>query len=108
MNEPKQVTPSYSVQTLSQVIAEHVTLALTIYAWNMSKTAEAIGVDRRTLYRLVERHKIVRPTELPADDDIQRCIGCGKPAPASSVPPEPGLVWACSPACSRKQAEVIP
>lgn len=65
----RQVKPTYQVQTLDEVTAQHVEHALNVYGWNMSRTALAIGVDRRTLYRMVERHAIKRPPELEQLDE---------------------------------------
>lgn len=96
----KTVIPTYNVQRLDQVVGEHVAHALVIYGWNMTRTAAALNVDRRTLYRLVERHKIERPAELPAETHAS-CGGCGKEAPETDAPAEPGFIWFCSPDCAK-------
>lgn len=100
-NAEKAVTPTYHVSPLDTVIAQHVAVALTLYNWNMTRAAEALSVDRRSLYRLIERHKIERPAELP-EEKRRSCVGCGKLAPEGDPPAEPGFVWACSPECVRK------
>lgn len=69
-NEPTQVKPIYTLQTLDEVIAEHVRHALAIFGWNMTRAAVALGVDRRTLYRMVERHGVRRPSDAPPDEDV--------------------------------------
>jgi hypothetical protein len=103
MNAPEAesttVTPAYQIETLEQVVRAHLAHALELFGWHMTRTAEALSVDRRTLYRMIERHKLVRPEALPPEP--VSCIGCGKLAPASDRPLGPGIVWACSPACTR-------
>lgn len=96
----KLVTPTYQFARLDEVIAQHVEAALTVYRWNMTRTADALNVDRRTLYRLVQRHKIQRPAELPAEKRGE-CASCGKAAPEGDPPAEPGMVWFCSPECTK-------
>ena len=103
MTEAKTVTPSYTVKRLDAVIGEHVEHALTVYRWHMTRTADALNVDRRTLYRLIERHKIARPTELPAETRAT-CGTCGKEAPQTDPPAEPGMFWFCSPECTKGKA----
>jgi transcriptional regulator of acetoin/glycerol metabolism len=34
---------------------------LTIYNWNISKTAEAVGLDRRNFKRLIKKHGLKKP-----------------------------------------------
>lgn len=107
MNDAKAVTPSYTVKRLDNMIAEHVEHALTIYRWHMTRTADALNVDRRTLYRLIERHKIQRPTELPPETRAE-CGTCSKAAPDTDPPAEPGMVWFCSPECAKGKPGVSP
>lgn len=91
--------------TLDQLTRSHVALVLVIHGWNLSRSATALDIDRRTLYRMIERYKLERPAELPAEPPTRaECVGCGKLAPEGDPPAEPGFVWACSPACSRKGA----
>ena len=51
----KESQPSYSVQTLAEAEAVHVTYALDLYDWNLTKTAAALAINRRTLSRIIER-----------------------------------------------------
>jgi transcriptional regulator of acetoin/glycerol metabolism len=39
-------------KTLEQTLSQHL--------WNVTKTAKALGVSRMTLYRLMDKHEIVR------------------------------------------------
>lgn len=43
------------IKTLEQVELEHIHMALTQLRGNMTATAEALGIDRRTLYRKTEK-----------------------------------------------------
>lgn len=95
-----EVTPRYTVQTLEQVTRAHLVHALELFSWNLTRAAEAIEVDRRTLYRMIERLKIERPAAVPPPTRNE-CVTCGKLAPESDQPAQPGMAWFCSPACSR-------
>lgn len=97
---PAVVTPQYQVETLAQLTRRHLEHVLEVYGWHMTRAADALAVDRRTLYRMVERHGLKRPEALPPETR-RECIGCGKLAPESDGPAEPGFVWACSPKCSQ-------
>ena len=62
------VKPTYTVQTLEQVMIAHIKATLELHGWNMSRTAEGLEVDRRTLYRMVKRYNIevgAQPTSEP-------------------------------------------
>lgn len=37
------------VKTLAQVECEHIMSSLTAFSWNVSRTSESLGVDRRTM-----------------------------------------------------------
>lgn len=100
------VTPTYQPMTLDQLTRAHVELVLELFGWHISRSSEALGVDRRTLYRMIARYDLKRPTELQEANARAECVGCGKLAPEGDPPAEPGYVWACSPACSRKGAGV--
>jgi len=77
-----------SIMTLDQVQAEHVRNVLEALDGNITATARALNVDRRTLYRMCERWKIDVSEYREGrseDDDI---IGLGNPL-ARSHPSEP-------------------
>lgn len=107
MSDEKTVTPTYKPKTLEQVQREHVEHVLTLFGWNMTRAAQALDLDRRTLYRMLERMKLERPPEL-APDQRAKCERCGKEAPATDPPAEPGFVWYCSPECAQPKTNVPP
>ena len=39
---------------------EYVAASLMTYDWNVSRTAAALGIDRRTLQRKITRYQILR------------------------------------------------
>lgn len=43
------------IQTLDELERDHLTRVLTITAGNKKRTAELLGINRRTLYRMIER-----------------------------------------------------
>lgn len=49
---------------LDNVIKLHVLRVLEHFEWHMVNTARALDIDRRTLYRMIERYKISRPLGL--------------------------------------------
>jgi transcriptional regulator of acetoin/glycerol metabolism len=51
------------VATLDQVQAEQIAFALEAHEQNMTAAARALGIDRRTLYRMIERHGLQRPAK---------------------------------------------
>lgn len=54
----KESKPAYNVQTLAIAEAAHVTYVLELYEWNLTKTAKALDINRRTLGRIIERNKL--------------------------------------------------
>ncbi len=48
-------------QTCADASRAHVTQILGEMGWNITETAKALQVDRRTLYRLLERWGVSRP-----------------------------------------------
>lgn len=59
------------VKTLEQVMFEHVTLVIDACKGNMSKAADVLDVDRRTLYRMCERMRVPRPVRLRRRSELQ-------------------------------------
>jgi transcriptional regulator of acetoin/glycerol metabolism len=53
-------TPSISLMTLAEKEKEYVIEVLTATGQNMTRAAEVLDIDRRTLYRILERHGIHR------------------------------------------------
>ncbi len=76
--------------TISQVEALFITRALELHRWNKTTTAKAIGIDRRTMHRMVERYGITKPAAdleggdpleasdegRPDDDPAESILGC--------------------------------
>lgn len=54
------------VRTLREAEAEAIRRALRETKGNMTKTAEVLDVDRKTLYRKMERYEINRAEFMPA------------------------------------------
>ena len=50
----------YSVGPLKASEKEYVAASLMTYDWNVSRTAAALGIDRRTLQRKITRYQILR------------------------------------------------
>jgi len=59
MTQAQQELPI--ILTLDAVISNHMVFVLTFYKWNVSQASRALGVDRRTLYRAMQRYKLQRP-----------------------------------------------
>lgn len=47
------------IDTLEDAKKAHTLLVLHLLEWNKYKAAEALGIDRRTLYRMLERWKML-------------------------------------------------
>lgn len=45
------------IRPLQVVLDEHMLKALHFYSWNISQTAIALGMHRRTLYRSITKNK---------------------------------------------------
>jgi DNA-binding NtrC family response regulator len=56
---------SLSVLSLDAVIRQHIARALAATGGNKKRAAEILGVDRRTLYRMLERYEMVAPGSVP-------------------------------------------
>lgn len=52
---PSNPNPNVRVLTLSEVERLHALATLRALGGNMTKTATALGIDRRTLYRKIEK-----------------------------------------------------
>lgn len=53
------------IATFAHASQSHVTQILTELGWNITEGARALGVNRRTLYRLLDRWGVERP-EVPS------------------------------------------
>jgi len=76
------------IEPLDTMIRNHLQSALEHFRWNKSVTAEALGIDRRTVIRMVERFELepasdaaVADEELPlppaGEELLLRCNDCG-------------------------------
>ncbi|MBW1888262.1 MAG: sigma-54-dependent Fis family transcriptional regulator, partial [Deltaproteobacteria bacterium] len=57
---PEYLTPA-SNNSLNEVEKVHISRILNENQWNISKSAEILGIDRSTLYSKIKRHKIPKP-----------------------------------------------
>lgn len=71
------------IARMDTVIANHLQNALDVFEWNKTAAAHALDLDRRTVYRMIERYKL-QPGE-PYVAPLLRCNDCG----AVSEPGEP-------------------
>lgn len=58
MNTAEASQPKSKIETLEQAEKRHVQEALRATLGNMTEAAKLLGIDRRTLYRMIERHGI--------------------------------------------------
>lgn len=65
---PAPAIDGFVVRTFAEVEAEHLARTLAHHHWNISASARALGVDRRTAYRMMKRHGITPPEEARAKD----------------------------------------
>lgn len=63
-NAPAPAASHKTIETFAEAGRFHVTQILAELAWNMTEGARALGVNRRTLYRLLERWRVERPGAL--------------------------------------------
>jgi transcriptional regulator with PAS, ATPase and Fis domain len=49
---------SSSVESLDDLEKKHIALILEKYAWNISRSAKALDVDRATLYNKIKKYKL--------------------------------------------------
>lgn len=49
------------IQPLEAVAEEHMLNALKFYGWNITQAAKALEIDRRTLYRTMQKNGWKRP-----------------------------------------------
>jgi transcriptional regulator with PAS, ATPase and Fis domain len=64
----RKMTPT---KTLGAVVREHVEHVLSQYRGNKSKAAKALGINRRSLYRMIDRWRVgdLDPFQLNGPDD---------------------------------------
>jgi len=54
-------TPEASPRTLQEVEIDHIRRTLEANAWNVTRAAKQLGIDRGTLFRKMKRHGLARP-----------------------------------------------
>lgn len=59
------------LESIEQVIERLVRQTLAHCRWNISHVARSLGVDRRTVYRMLERYQIERPSPAPVAEAAQ-------------------------------------
>jgi transcriptional regulator of acetoin/glycerol metabolism len=55
---------TFALRSLEQVEIEAIKLTLAHLSWHISAAAIALDIDRRTLYRKIERYRLMRPSNL--------------------------------------------
>ncbi len=58
------------IRPLEQIEKEYILKTLTMTAWNRSKTAKLLGIDRKTLYDKIKRYGIQEPDAIDGDKQI--------------------------------------
>lgn len=77
--EPLELTPPEPPEPLAVVIERHIQAALAFCGGNKSKAARLLGIDRRTLYRRLEKGTeecpSPQPQSLPRSLQRQQSLG---------------------------------
>lgn len=58
------------VLTIAELVAQHVARAIAACDGNLSQAAKVLGVDRRTVYRMMKRHNIGRAPSTSAPGSL--------------------------------------
>ena len=75
--EPLELTSPEPPEPLAIIVERHIQTALAYCGGNKSKTARLLGIDRRTLYRRLEKgiEECPSPKEQPRSLQRQQSIG---------------------------------
>lgn len=57
------------IRTMNEVVCEHLKRTLELCRWNKSQAAQALDLDRRTVYRMIERYRLEPAPELELTPD---------------------------------------
>lgn len=71
--------PAFTIETplsMDQIYASYVTHVLNFHSWNKAHAAKTLGVNRRTLYRVIERYDIQEPAPNTGVSN-SACPDCG-------------------------------
>ncbi len=64
------------ILTMEQVVCEHLRRTLELCHWNKSQAAQALDLDRRTVYRMIGRYRLEPAPELEPDPSVVlECTG---------------------------------
>jgi two-component system nitrogen regulation response regulator GlnG len=73
--EPASATPRRKRQTPGE---DEVLAAMAAHCWNIQAAAEALGISRPTLYKLLEEHSRIRRAEHIPLDEIERALAASE------------------------------
>ena len=78
--EPLELTAPEPPEPLAVVVERHIQAALAYCGGNKSKTARLLGIDRRTLYRRLEKgiEECPSPKSQPLPRSLQRQQSLGR------------------------------
>jgi len=75
------------IERMATVVANHLQNTLDFFHWNKTEAARALDMDRRTIYRMVERYKLT-PRAPEFDAQLQlRCDDCGSVSEPGEIDP---------------------
>ena len=66
--EAQTLRPVYEPLTLDELENRHILNTLNIVAWNKSKAATILGVERSTLDRKIKRYELMQPGAIKTED----------------------------------------
>jgi DNA-binding NtrC family response regulator len=69
--------------TLAEVERDHIAKVLSLFDWNRSAAAKALGIDRRTLFSKIQRYGLVGPMRPHDDAEGDSLPGDGRGAGSS-------------------------
>jgi DNA-binding NtrC family response regulator len=53
-----KTTPAPKTESLNELERQHINQMLSKYGWNISHTAQALGIDRVTLYNKIKKYDL--------------------------------------------------
>ncbi len=61
--------PNSQLRSLNDVLCEHLIVVLDACDWNCTRAAAVLGINRKTVYRMIERFGLTKPDHPSEDDD---------------------------------------